>query len=83
MIDQQEVKLGDVGTLDFDFADGKAIVEVKVAVGVAALEVSAKASIDAVVLIDKLQEAIVKKFPATEALDIAIFEILKEAVKKL
>lgn len=60
---EKEVALGSVGALDLSFAHGKAQLAVKVDIPQAALGASLAVSIDSLVLIDKLFEAIESASP--------------------
>lgn len=78
---ESEVKLGDVGDVDFTFASGKVKVELKVELPGGGASAGAFAQIDAGVLADKLFAAIEAKSPAgVVAIEEAVKSIVKSAI---
>jgi len=80
MVLQDNVNLGQVGSLNLSFSGGKANAVVNVGVPVAGLAVGLNLQIDAVSLIDELKSAIEKAAPSSLVIDEAIFAVLKSAV---
>lgn len=77
---EKDIKLGDAGDLDISLSGGKATLQVSVAAPGAALTASASIVVDAGVLVDKLEAAVVKAFPAGAPIESAVFEVLKKAL---
>jgi hypothetical protein len=79
-MEPKDIKLGDAGDLSIALAQGKATVSISVAAPGAALSASASLVVDAGALVDKLEAAVEKAYPAGAPIEAAVFAVLKKAL---